>query len=79
LKADKLKVGQIINQVCEISDNNKEVIASYLILKVQWVDLILYCLFSKHVPESRGDVFTQGIRYMSLKGQSQNNFYWDIG
>jgi len=78
--ADKLKVGQIINHIFETTDNNKEVIASYLVLKVQWVDLKLYCLFSKHVPESRGDIVTQGIKHMSFnKQQSTNEFYWDIG
>ena len=74
----KLKEGQFVNMIFEDpKKNTPEIIATYMIVKVQWVDLKLFCVYSKHMPEGQGEVCLQAIRYMETKEDTKNNFYWE--
>jgi len=74
----KFKEGQIINMIFEDpKKNTPEIIATYMVVKVQWVDLKLFCMYSKYVPDRRGIGLIQAIRYIETKEQTKNNFYWE--
>ena len=86
--------GQIINHICHFPDEEKKVLASYIIVEVhaaysprcavpRWEEdegyIKLCCLsLNQMYGNTPGKIVLQGLAHMDSKESTDNDFYWEI-